>query len=44
MDYISVFATVDGLGLDGDCIQGKVSLREIETKAVVTVGRLHIER
>ena len=44
MDYLSEFATEDGLESDGSNIIGKGSLQEFETGAVVPVGRFHAEK
>ena len=44
MDYFSEFATAYGLDLDGACILDKVSLQEVETGAVVPVGRFYTEK
>ena len=44
MEYLSAFATADGLHSDGERIYGKGSLQEVETGAVVPVGRIHAEK
>ena len=44
MDYLSEFATEDGLDSDGERIYGKVSLQEVETGSVVLVSRFNAEK
>ena len=44
VDYLSMFATADGLDLDGERIIEKGSLQQVETRAVVLVGRFHAEK
>ena len=44
MDYLSAFAMSDGLDSDGARIIEKDSLQEVETGAVVPIGRLHAEK
>ena len=44
MDHFSAFTTADELDLDEDHIYGKGSLQEVETEAVVPVGRFRIEK
>ena len=44
VDYSSAFETADGLDLDGELIYWKDSLQEVETGAVVSVGRLYAEK
>ena len=44
MYYFSTFVTADGLDLGGEGIHGKGSLQEVETGAVVSVGKFHAEK
>ena len=44
MNFFSAFITADGLDLDGERIYGKGSLQEVETGAVIPVGRFHAEK
>ena len=44
VDYLSRFATADGLNLDGARIPEKGSLQEVETGSEVPVGRFHTEK
>ena len=44
MEYLSAFGTADGLDLDGARILEKVSLKEVETGAVVPVGIFHAQK
>ena len=44
MDYFSALAKADQLVSDGESILRKGSLKEVETGAVVLVGRFHAEK
>ena len=44
MEYFSIFGMAYGMESDGSDIIGKGSLHEVETGAVVPVGRFYLEK
>ena len=43
MEYFSIFGMAYGMESDGSDIIGKGSLKEVETREVVPVGRFHVK-